>query len=407
MKILYFHQHFTTPKGAGGIRSYAMARKLIERGHSVTMVCGSSDRGSTNLKGEFWKGRREGVVDGIHVIELNLPYSNSDNFLRRTKLFIQFALRSIGLALTQQYDLLFATSTPLTAGLPGVFARWLRGKTFVFEVRDLWPELPRKMGVIKNPVVLKMMALLEWACYHSANRLIGLSPGIVAGIARRGVQQENITMIPNGCDLQLFTADSNQPWRPAEVQPADLMAVFTGAHGMANGLDAVLDAAAVLKQRGRDDIKIVLIGQGKLKFSLQRRAEKERLSNVIFHDSVPKERLAGLLASADIGLQILANVPAFYHGTSPNKFFDYIAASLPVLNNYPGWLADMINKYNFGFAVPPNNAEAFADALEKGAADRVLLKKQSRNARHLAERNFDRDKLAEHFSIWLEAAVAR
>lgn len=404
MKVLYFHQHFSTPKGSTGIRSYAMARKLLEHGHEVTMVCGSYGGGNTGLSNAFENGRREGIVDGIHIIEFNLAYSNHDSFLKRTGLFLSFAMKSVGLAFTQSYDVLFATTTPLTAGIPGIFARWLRRKPFVFEVRDLWPELPREMGVIKNPVVLWLMGILEWASYHSAYRLIGLSPGIVDGIAKRGVKREQIAMIPNGCDMSLF-ADKSQPWRPKGVAESDLMAVFTGTHGMANGLDAVLDAASVLKQRRRNDIKLVLIGQGKLKSILQAHAQQENLDNVIFHPPVDKQKLAGLMASTDIGLQILANVPAFYYGTSPNKFFDYIAAGLPVLNNYPGWLAEIITTHQCGFAVPPNNPEAFANALEQAASNRQQLQQMGINSRKLAEAKFDRNQLANHFVDWLEESI--
>ncbi len=406
MNVLYFHQHFSTPSGSTGIRSYAMAQQLLKHGHNVTMVCGSYQGGNTGLAGKFKRGKREGNVHGIRVIEFNLAYSNHDSFIKRTGLFISFALRSISLALTQQYDVLFATTTPLTAGIPGIAARWLRGKPFVFEVRDLWPELPKAMGVITNPIILKLMAVLEWASYRSAHRLIGLSPGIVDGIARLGVNRENIIMIPNGCDLEIFS-NKSQPWRPKEVAPTDLMVVFTGTHGIANGLDAVLESAAVLKQRKRNDIKIVLIGQGKLKPALQARVTQEGLDNVIFHDAVNKTKLAGLMASTNIGLQILANVQAFYYGTSPNKFFDYIAAGLPVLNNYPGWLAELIQTHQCGFAVPPNNTEAFADALERAASDREQLQQMGINARKLAEAEFDRNQLANSFVNWLEGSIKR
>ena len=406
MKVLYFHQHFSTPTGSTGIRSYAMAQKLLEQGHSVTMVCGSYSGGHTGLEGNFKHGKREGIVNGIHIIEFNLAYSNHDSFLKRTGLFLLFAIRSVGIALTKQYDVLFATTTPLTAGIPGIAARWLRLKPFVFEVRDLWPELPKEMGVINNPFILKGMALLEWISYRSAHRLIGLSPGIVDGIARLGVNRENIIMIPNGCDLEIFS-NKSQPWRPKEVAPTDLMVVFTGTHGIANGLDAVLEGATVLKQRKRSDIKIVLIGQGKLKPALQARATQEGLNNVIFHDAVNKTKLAGLMASTDLGLQILANVPAFYYGTSPNKFFDYIAAGLPVLNNYPGWLADIIKTHQCGFSVPPNDPYAFADALEKAAADKIHLQQMGINARRLAESEFDRNQLANQFVTWLVDCDAR
>jgi glycosyltransferase involved in cell wall biosynthesis len=405
MRIIYFHQYFVIPQGAGGIRSYVMARQLIARGHQVVVVCGRVEGGMTGLNAAFQRGIRRGVVDGIEVIEFDLNYSNSDGLFKRCLTFIKFALCSILLAMTERYDVLFATTTPLTAGIPGIVARWLRGKPFVFEVRDLWPELPRAMGVIRNPLVLWLMVVLEWITYRSANRLVGLSPGIVKGIAQCGVPHARITSVPNGCDLDIFL-NSEEPWRPSQVQPTDLLAVFAGSHGVANGLDAVLNAAAELKRRGRDDIKLLLIGQGKLKPFLQARAEREGLRNVIFHDPVNKARLAGLLAATDLGLQVLANVPAFYYGTSPNKFFDYIAAGLPVLNNYPGWLAEMIKEYQCGFVVPPENPVAFADALEQAIEDRIVLKAMGQRGLLLAKAQFARHTLADKWVSWVTGVKA-
>jgi len=372
----------------------------------VTMVCGSYGGGETGIALPFINGMRRGEVDGIDIIEYDLAYSNSDGFLKRSMTFVRFALRSIGVALTERYDLAFATSTPLTAGIPGIFARWLRGKPFVFEVRDLWPELPRAMGVIRNPLVLGAMSILEWVSYRSAHRLVGLSPGIVDGIARRGVPRGRIALIPNGCDLNIFAGEA-EPWRPEQVKYDDLLAVFAGTHGIANGLEAILDVAAELKRRTREDIKLLLIGQGKLKPALQERTRREGLDNVLFHEPVNKARLAGLMAGTDVGLQILANVPAFYYGTSPNKFFDYIAAGLPVLNNYPGWLAGMIRENQCGFAVDPENPQAFADALEQAANERSALLAMGKRSRLLAEREFDRERLSNRFVDWLEMAEAK
>ena len=404
MNVLYFHQHFSTPSGSTGIRSYEMAQRLLKHGHQVTMVCGSYGGGETGLTLDFIKGRREGVVDGIHIIEFDLAYSNADGLIKRAGTFLKFALKSIGIALTHKYDVVFATTTPLTAGIPGIFARWLRGKPFVFEVRDLWPELPKEMGVITNPLVLAAMSALEWCSYRSAHRCIGLSPGIVEGIKKRGVKASKVEIVPNGCDLTIF-ADNVHPWRPDGVADTDLMAVFTGTHGQANGLDAALDAAVELKKRGRHDIKLVLVGQGKLKESLQARAKKEGLDNVIFHPPVNKSKLAELMKGADIGLQLLANIPAFYYGTSPNKFFDYISAGLPVLNNYPGWLAGMINDNNCGYAIEPDNAQAFADALVDAADNKGRLPVMGDRALALAKRDFNRHNLADKWVTWVTGAV--
>lgn len=400
MKVLYFHQHFSTPQGSTGIRSYEMAQRLLARGHEVTMVCGSYRGGVTGLTGNFVSGFRRGVVNGVEVIEFDLSYGNADGFVKRSWTFLRFAFRSAWVAFTEPYDVLFATTTPLTAGIPGILARWLRRKTFVFEVRDLWPELPRAMGVISNPVVLGAMGVLEWVSYRSAHRLVALSPGIADGIARLGVGRERIVTVPNGCDLDIF-GGYRTPWRPPGVSDSDLVAIFTGTHGIANGLDAVLDAATVLKARGRTDIKLLLIGDGQLKPALIQRATRESLCNVVFHDPVDKQALADLMAGCDLGMQILANVPAFYFGTSPNKFFDYLAAGIPVLINYPGWLADFVRETECGLVVPPEDPERFADALIMAADNRERLASMGGRAKELAVNEFDRVKLANRWVDWV------
>lgn len=404
MRVLYFHQYFSTPEGAAGTRSYEMARRLVARGHQVLMVCGSAARGHTGLTAPFVGGSRRGMVDGIEVLEFELRYSNYHGLFRRGLIFLRFALRSIGVALREPCDLIFATTTPLTAGIPGVLARWLRRKPFVFEVRDLWPELPRAMGLIRNPVVLWALSCLEWVSYRSATWCVGLAPGIVEGIVRRGVPRERVAMIPNGCDLALFGQEP-RAWRPDGVAPDDLLAVFTGAHGPANGLEAVVDAAAALEQRGVRGITLLLVGDGKCKPALVEQARERGLRNLHFHDPVTKRELAGLTHAADLGLQILADVPAFYEGTSPNKFFDYLSAGLPVLINYPGWLAALVRQHRCGYAVPPRDPVAFADALEHAAAHRVLLKEMGARARALAGEAFDRTRLADALADLLEQVV--
>jgi glycosyltransferase involved in cell wall biosynthesis len=405
MRILYFHQHFSTPNGSVGIRSYEMASRLVHHGHQVTMVCGSYGGGETGLTVPFKFGKRTGYIDGINIVEFDLAYSNTDGFLKRSLTFLIFALRSIGQVFTQKYDVLFSTTTPLTAGIPGIIGRWVRMKPFVFEVRDLWPELPKEMGVIKNPIILAMLSLLEFASYRSAHRCIGLSPGIISGIEKRGVKHSKIKLVPNGCDLSIFSKEVT-PWRPGGVSGGDLLAVFTGTHGQANGLNAVLDVAEELKRRDCDNIKLLLIGQGKCKAELQEAAKRKGFDNIIFHDPVNKARLAQLMAGADIGMQLLANVPAFYYGTSPNKFFDYIAAGLPVLNNYPGWLADMISEHHCGYTVIPDNPSAFADALIHANEHREELALKGKSAQLLARTNFDRHELADEWQEWVTGAVS-
>ena len=148
------------------------------------------------------------------------------------------------------------------------------------------------------------------------------------------------------------------------VLEKDFLALFSGTHGLANGLESIIDVASELKKRGRNDIKFVLIGDGKLKPELMRSAAKKKLDNVIFECPVNKKHLAGLMANSDVGLQVLKNIPVFYEGTT-HKFFDYISAGLPVISNYPGWIAEIIKFNECGFVVNPMTVKHLLTHLKK------------------------------------------
>jgi glycosyltransferase involved in cell wall biosynthesis len=401
VRLLYFHQHFATPQGSSGTRSYEFARALIARGHQVTMICGAHKLSGLDLPYDEAKGWHRGNVDGIDVISLPLAYSNRDSLVRRGLAYVRFALRSVRLALTLDCDLVFATSTPITAVIPGLAAKWLRGKPFVFEVRDLWPELPRALG-LRNPFLLGGMSLLEFLGYRSADACIGLSPGIVEGIRARADERLPVAMIPNGCDLEVFHPAKRAPRMLPGIGPDDFVAGFTGAHGVANGLDALLAVAEELKRRGDTRVRLAFIGDGKEKERLAAKATELGLTNCLFFPPVPKSELGAITASLDCGLMVLRDVPAFYRGTSPNKFFDYLAAGIPVVNNYPGWLAGLITEHRCGIVVPPGNVAAFADALQSLAADVNRRRTMGTAARALAEKEFARPLLAVRFIAALE-----
>ena len=401
MRVLYFHQHFTTPKYNGGTRSYEFAKKLIQKGHSVTMVCGKNEK--YNFHKETSKNIIRVNVDGIDVIQINVSYSNKYNILKRAIKFLEFAFHGIKIASQEKYDILFATLTPLTAGIPGIWMKLFKRKKtkFIFEVRDLWPELPKALG-LKNPFLLKGMSILEKVSYNKSDALIGLSPGICDGINKRLKKKIPITMIPNGCDLDIFKPNYRVNLKLKGILKSDFVAVYSGAHGEANGLDVILDTAKELIKRNRLDIKIIFIGDGKFKETLLERSKREFLNNCVFYDPVPKIKLNDIFCRSNVGLMVLKNLPEFYYGTSPNKFFDYISAGMPVINNYPGWLSEIIKENNCGEVVNPNNAVAFADALEKLADDKDLCKYYGTNSRKLAEQKFSRNDLVDKFISFLE-----
>lgn len=406
MHVAYIHQHFATRKGTTGTRSYEMSQRLIQAGHRVTMICGTyayEPHACPAPSGEI----SEYEVDGIRVLRVAEPYGNEMSFARRVMSFGRFARAAARIVKKLDADLVFATSTPLTVGIPGMKGARRLGVPFVFEVRDLWPEVPIQMGIIKNPLLVWYTRRLERRIYAAADAIIALSPGIREGICRTGYPPDRVSTIPNCCDLELFRP-SDQPLSDERFgQPGEFRLVYTGAHGVANGLGSVLDAAAELKRRGVKGIRLVFIGSGRERDSLMQRSRREGLDDLVsWVESLPKEELASVLPRMDAGLLIFKNVPVLHSSTSPNKFFDYISSGLPVLNNYPGWVANLIQQHECGRVVPPDDPAAFADAVLALRADTAEARAMGLRGRTLAESRFDRDRLGQEFVQVLEQTVA-
>jgi len=380
-----------------------MALRLLQAGHRVTMICGAYAYEPGQSGGDPRQRVHEYEEDGIHVLRVAEPYANEMGFLRRLLAFGRFARVATRLVSRLDADLVFASSTPLTVGIPGMKGARRLGVPFVFEVRDLWPELLVAMGALRNPLLIRYARRLERRIYHAADAVIALAPGIKDGICRTGYPPERVTVIPNCSDVDLFRPNDEPLVDPRFGSPDEFRLVFTGAHGLANGLDAVLDAIAELRRRRETGLRFVFIGLGSQRNRLIQRSRDEGTESMInWIASVPKEELARVLPGMNAGMMILKNVPAFYYGTSPNKFFDYIASGLPVLNNYPGWLADLIREHRCGLVVPPDDPKAFADAVVWMRDHRDDCREMGRRGRTLAETEFSRDRLGEIFVRTLE-----
>ncbi|HPG41410.1 MAG TPA: glycosyltransferase family 4 protein [bacterium] len=403
MHIVYIHQYFSTPEGGSGIRSYEWAIKLVAAGHKVTMISSAKSNTKMDQRLLYQKGKREIIIDGITVKLIKAPYSNNMNLWQRTIAFFRFAFGTYSRILESRPDLIFATSTPLTVGLPAKSAAKKLKVPFVFEVRDLWPELIFALGAMKNPLARWFLINMEHSIYRAAQHIIALAPGIKDGIKRAGYPEEQISIIPNCSDLDLFMPKPTGAPEPNYGKPGDVRFVFTGAHGRANGLDAVLDGIAELKKRHKHGMHFIFIGTGSQKERLVKRSVDEGLTDYItWVDRVVKTELAELLPRFDVGMMILANIPEFYYGTSPNKFFDYISSGIPVLNNYPGWLADMITANKCGLVCKPDDPVEFADTVEKFCADKQMREAMGLASRKLAEKEFSRDRLGDEFVHVLE-----
>jgi len=395
MKILYIHQHFLTPMEAGGTRSYSMAKHLVQKGHEVIML--TANRSHNN-----WHLIEKKDVDGIQVIYVKNPYSNYMSFSVRIISFIRFMILSTVISMRlRNIDLVFVTSTPLTVGIPGMVIKKLRKIPFVFEVRDLWPELAISMGIIKNRLAIAVLKWFERKIYATSDAIIALAPGIRQKIAIEHYPINKISLIPNGSDINIFHTKVAKAREKLNIGNDDFILIYTGAHGIANGLQWVIDIAIESQRRHINELKFVLIGDGNTKPDLVAQQKKYKLTNVIFIDPVPKQELAKYIQEADMGMQILANFKSFYYGTSPNKFFDYLAAGKPVLNNYPGWVSDLICEYKCGLSVSPIYQEDFFQKISKVLSNRDILLEMEQNAFRLAQEKFDRDILTDQFETTL------
>ena len=402
MHILYLHQHFSTPDGSTATRSFAFARTLAMRGHRVTLATGRYQGAETGLAGAFRKGQREGRVAGFQVVEFDIPCANAMGFAARGVAFLRYAAAAARLAFRVKPDLIIASSTPLTVVLPALLAKGLRGIPFIFEIRDPWPELPHAMGVLPAPLAPIFDTLANFACRHAA-AVVALSDGMAETALARGADPARVQVIGNGCDLDLF-GPHVAPWRPPEAAPWEVLALYAGAHGRANGLGVVIEAASILAARGETRLRILLVGEGAEKTALIQQAAG--LPNLTFLPPMPKHDVARLFAGSQIVLHILANCPAFAEWTAPNKLMDGLAAGHPVISTAPGQAARLLADGGCGIAVPPGDAAGLAAALMNLVENPARRAAMGAAARSLAMRQHDRRLLAARFATLVEAIPA-
>ena len=410
MNILYLHQYFATRKGMTGTRSYEFARYLVGKGYQVTMM--TSGLANREFPVPEDKQHAEFETEGIRVVAVAAAYNDPQigtgmGGLQRMLKFYQFAWLAcrIGKKFPAP-DVVFATHTPLTIGLAGLNLAQYFKVPFVFEVRDLWPEALVNVGALKNPLAIWWLERMAKKIYAGAKHIVALSPGMKEGIVRTGVPADKVTVIPNASDLDLFSPDIDGLEQRKRLGLKNrFVAIYFGAMGLANGLEYVIEAARILAGRGSNKIVFLLHGSGGKRAELEKLASEYELQNVIFSDPVPdKEQLARIVAGCDACLTIYRATQE--HTWSPNKMFDALAAGKPVLINVPGWLGETIEKNNCGRCIDANHPEMLADTLQELATNPELCRQMGKNAHELAQREFDRIKLAILFENVLIKAVS-
>jgi len=390
MHILYIHQHFATPEGSTGTRSFEFARRWVKAGHKVTLITGYYDIGGLQVNKGLY---RKQTIEGINVVVVGTKYSNKQSYLRRIISFMSFCLLSIYYGIrTNGVDVIYASSTPLTVGILAMVIKWFKRIPFVFEVRDQWPEIPIELGIIKNRFLIKILLWLEKTIYKSCSWIVALSPGQAEGIKEVLADEKSITVIPNSCDIEVFRPEiDGSAVRQRKGWGDKLVLLHTGAMGKVNGLNFVIDAAKRLKDHS--DIIFVLIGDGNQKSYLESEVNKRKLANVEIISSVPKQELPEFYAAADTGLVIISNHPIIEHN-SANKFFDSLSAGKAVLINYSGWQRKILEENEAGFGCDLCNLEQFVEKVLYLNSHRQQVKQMGHNARRVAVEKFDRDRLA-------------
>jgi glycosyltransferase involved in cell wall biosynthesis len=350
-------------------------------------------------------------LDGIKIVPLRVAYSQKMGFSRRLIAFALFVvLASWVAARVRGVDVIFATSTPLTIAIPAIVASWIRRRPFVFEVRDLWPEVPVGLGILRSSLLIRLAEGLERLAYRCARHIVALSPGIKQGIVMSGVSSGKVSVIPNACDNDLFDVpyEFGKRFRARHPHFADRpLVVYAGAFGMANGLDYFVRLADLVRLRD-SSIAFLLVGHGKERDALLDLARKSGVLNdtLWIMDDIPRQNIPDVLSAATIATSIFSCNPVL-RNNSANKFFDALAAGRPVAINYGGWQADLLTETGAGIVLPPDDIEKAAEILVGFLHSESRLAQARKAARVLAQERFDRRLLANQLEEVLQSVVAR
>lgn len=404
MRILLLTQYYPPEVGAPQARLAEMVQRLRRMGHETTVLTAFPSYPTGRTFGQYRrKIRMRETIDGVDVIRTWAFPSNSSHFLPRLLSYFSFALSSLllGAWSVGRRDLVLIESPPLFLAPSGLLISFATRARPVLMVADIWPDILIQLGRAKEGLGVKLMYWLERFCYNRAAAVTLTTPGMCQQIRDRFPHLRNVEVLSNGVDTSAFHPDL----RTAEVReelgagPDDLLVGYGGLHGLAQGLEIVIEAAIRLKER--PDIKFVMVGDGPTKEGLKRVAEAAHLSNLVLIDQRPKASMPAIVASLDISLMPLSvRIP----GAMPSKVFEALASgAVPIVAN--GTDADtLVTEHDAGLGYEPGDASDLVARILEIADDGPKMRRMRENGISLAQR-FDRNLLAERTAALL-AAVA-
>lgn len=410
MHILFLTDNFPPEVNAPASRTYEHAREWVKAGDKVTVITCAPNF----PKGKLFDGHRNKlwqseVMDGIRVIRVWTYITANEGLYKRTLDYVSFMMSGVLASLpVANVDVVVGTSPHFFTAIGAFSAASLKGKPWVFELRDLWPESIKAVGALREGRILSILEALELFLYRRATRIVAVTHSFKSALEKRGIDGAKIAVVTNGADLSRFAP---RPKPPAIVDRLGLtdcfVAGYVGTHGLAHGLDTLIDAAMLLARRPEAArIRIVLLGDGARKSELVARANDLGLSNILFIDSVPKQDVPDYWALLDVSIIHLKRDPLFTT-VIPSKLFESMAMGVPILHGVLGESAAIIQREEVGETFEPENAGQLADALLRLAQDSALLARYRANTLSAAPR-YDRAHLAgEMLGVLAQCAAHR
>jgi glycosyltransferase involved in cell wall biosynthesis len=407
LRILFLSHYFPPEGNAPASRVHEMCRRWVRAGHHVTVITGAPNC-PTGVLFEGYRNRlwQRETIDGIDVLRVWTYITANKGTVRRILSYLSYMFAAGIAALgARRPDVLIATSPQFFCGLAGAIVSELRRLPFVLEIRDLWPASIAAVGALRTRMLLKPLELLERLMYRSATRLVTVGEGYKRELRDRGVPATRMSVIPNGVDRELFVPTEPDPaLRERYGLVGRVTCAYVGTIGMASGLDVVLRAARLLKQRNRDDIRFLLVGDGAVKPDLEAVARAEGLDNVIFTGRQPKSAIPAILASIEVCLVHLKREELF-KSVLPSKIFESAGMAKPVILGVEGSAAELLRDAGGGITIEPENAEQLVTALERLAADPELGRQYGRSSQAYVQKHFDRDDLSDQYLDVLRETV--
>lgn len=366
MRVIYLCQHFPPETGAPQIRVYEVSKELIKRGHQVEVLTAFPHHPKGVIPEEY-----RGMFylfedwDGIPVHRSWIYPSPKGSFWKRLASYFSFTFSAFySIFKSKPTDVIICNSPPLFLGITGYLGAKIKRAKFVFNVADIWPESAVELGILKNKMFIRMAEWLENFLYKKSWKIATATEGIKEYMIRKGKNEKDVFLLPNGVNTDTFHPMPKDEELLKEIGIENKKVfMYAGTLGYAQGLDSVLKAAALLKER-EPDAHFLFVGDGQEREKLLKLKENLKLENVTFYGSVPVSEMPRMFSIADYSIVSLRNIELF-KGARPSKIFPAISTGTPVLYCGDGESAAILEEYQCGKIAPPENPEGIASAVSE------------------------------------------